>query len=97
MGFPIVHHFDLFFWVILKSTKHNSRGIEMKMKKKDIALHSSERTKCEVWSRVMGYFRPVQSWNRGKKSEYGDRVNYLEPSQLNEKVNCQEAVELIVN
>ena len=24
-----------------------------------------ERTRCEVWSRVMGYFRPVSEWNIG--------------------------------
>ncbi len=31
---------------------------------------------CEVWSRVMGYFRPVDQWNRGKKSEYAERLEY---------------------
>ena len=32
------------------------------------------RTKCEVWSRVVGYLRPIAQWNEGKKAEYGDRV-----------------------
>ena len=31
---------------------------------------------CEVWSRIVGYFRPVAEWNSGKKSEYSDRVEY---------------------
>jgi anaerobic ribonucleoside-triphosphate reductase len=31
---------------------------------------------CEVWSRIVGYFRPVDQWNKGKKSEYKDRVEY---------------------
>lgn len=31
---------------------------------------------CEVWSRIVGYFRPVDQWNKGKKSEYRDRVEY---------------------
>ena len=31
---------------------------------------------CEVWSRIVGYFRPVSEWNKGKKSEYGDRTEY---------------------
>ncbi|HPB30160.1 MAG TPA: anaerobic ribonucleoside-triphosphate reductase [Candidatus Sumerlaeota bacterium] len=44
-------------------------------------IPESERTHCEVWSRVMGYFRPVQSWNSGKKSEYRDRVSFVEPNQ----------------
>jgi len=28
---------------------------------------------CEVWSRVVGYHRPVRNWNKGKQSEYQDR------------------------
>lgn len=31
---------------------------------------------CEVWSRIVGYFRPVDQWNKGKKSEYKDRMEY---------------------
>lgn len=31
---------------------------------------------CEVWSRIVGYFRPVSEWNAGKKVEYVDRVEY---------------------
>lgn len=29
---------------------------------------------CEVWSRVVGYYRPVSSWNEGKREEYRDRA-----------------------
>lgn len=32
--------------------------------------------KCEVYSRVVGYLRPVQQWNRGKKEEFRERVTY---------------------
>jgi len=32
--------------------------------------------KCEVYQRVVGYFRPVQRWNNGKKAEYADRVPF---------------------
>jgi ribonucleoside-triphosphate reductase len=31
---------------------------------------------CEVWSRSVGYLRPVDQWNPGKQSEYEDRVTY---------------------
>jgi len=34
-------------------------------------------TDCEVWSRIVGYFRPVKEWNKGKKSEYAERVEYI--------------------
>ena len=32
-----------------------------------------ERTKCEVYSRVCGYLRPVIQWNEGKQCEWKDR------------------------
>ena len=28
------------------------------------------RTRCEIYTRVMGYYRPVTQFNRGKKSEF---------------------------
>jgi len=31
---------------------------------------------CEVYSRVVGYFRPVQSWNEGKQEEFKHRKAY---------------------
>lgn len=44
---------------------------EIKEQMKDI--HGS---KCEVYSRVVGYLRPVQGWNKGKKEEYAMRKMY---------------------
>ncbi len=41
-------------------------------------------TECEVWSRIVGYFRPVKEWNKGKKSEYAERIEYRVP--VEEKV-----------
>ena len=29
--------------------------------------------KAEVYSRVVGYYRPVQDWNEGKREEFGER------------------------
>ena len=31
---------------------------------------------CEVYSRVVGYIRPVQQWHKGKKQEYGERKEF---------------------
>lgn len=33
--------------------------------------------KCEVYSRVVGYIRPVTQWNNGKKQEYQERCEYV--------------------
>jgi len=38
--------------------------------------------KTEVYSRVVGYLRPVQSWNLGKQEEFRDRKTYNEKKAL---------------
>lgn len=43
-----------------------------------IALSDDERQPCEIWTRVMGYHRPVSSFNRGKKSEFAERRSFVE-------------------
>jgi ribonucleoside-triphosphate reductase len=32
---------------------------------------------CEVYSRVVGYYRPVQCWNKGKRQEFSDRKEFV--------------------
>ena len=39
-------------------------------------LKEEERTRCEVWTRVMGYHRPVSQFNPGKQGEHGERLYY---------------------
>lgn len=40
--------------------------------------HNDERTKCLVYTRVMGYHRPVESFNIGKKGEHKQRKHFTE-------------------
>ena len=32
---------------------------------------------CEVYSRVVGYIRPVKQWNKGKREEYNQRKEFV--------------------
>lgn len=41
----------------------------MKEMKKEI-----KRTPCEIYSRVVGYLRPVSQWNESKQEEFKDRI-----------------------
>jgi hypothetical protein len=43
-----------------------------------LTLADDERQRCEVWTRVMGYHRPVASFNIGKKGEHGQRRFFRE-------------------
>ena len=51
----------------------------MRVEAKQIRQREQKRTirvkaiPCEVYSRVVGYFRPVQYWNDGKKEEFRER------------------------
>jgi hypothetical protein len=51
-----------------------------------------KKIKCEIWSRTVGYFRPVSQWNPGKQSEFNDRKDLLTKEYIvkrdnNEQVN----------
>ena len=41
-------------------------------------LSDDERQPCEVWTRVMGYHRPVASFNIGKQGEHAERRFFRE-------------------
>lgn len=52
--------------------------------------------KTEVYSRVVGYFRPVANWNKGKREEFLERKMYLPqtPAQPISMVVPQETMPL---
>ena len=43
-------------------------------------LKTEERQRCEIWTRVMGYHRPVSQFNAGKQSEHKERQHFIEKS-----------------
>ncbi len=42
--------------------------------------------KCEVYSRVVGYYRPVQMWNNGKQEEFKFRLEYEQKKALEKEI-----------
>ena len=36
---------------------------------------------CEVYSRIVGYLRPVQAWNKGKQQEFQERRTFSVPEK----------------
>jgi len=57
-----------------------------KTKDEILAELASKRTKRIVYTRVMGYLRPVESFNIGKKGEHQERVHF-EESTCNRRVS----------
>ena len=44
--------------------------------------------KAEIYSRITGYYRPVQNWNEGKRAEFDDRLVYkIDPNKVAAKGN----------
>lgn len=43
-----------------------------------LKAHQNQRTRCMVYTRVMGYHRPVESFNIGKKQEHRERTYFHE-------------------
>lgn len=52
---------------------------------------ASQRTKCEIWTRVMGYHRPVSHFNVGKKTEFETRTFFEEQKTTNSDFIAQYA------
>ena len=41
-----------------------------------LCIKENKKTECEVYSRVVGYLRPVNQWNKGKQQEFSDRKTF---------------------
>jgi anaerobic ribonucleoside-triphosphate reductase len=52
--------------------------LEISTKNGTITVADTERQECEIWTRVMGYYRPVSEFNNGKKGEHAERVFFTE-------------------
>lgn len=59
----------------------NDMSISLHAAPRTIVLTDAERQPCEIWTRVMGYHRPVSSFNTGKKGEFYERKYFEEPRQ----------------
>lgn len=39
-------------------------------------MSGRKKIPCEVYSRIVGYYRPIRNWNKGKQAEFKDRKAY---------------------
>ena len=56
-------------------TAQEKQAVENKISELKQEMNDVHGSKCEVYSRVVCYLRPVQNWNKGKKEEFGMRKN----------------------
>lgn len=48
----------------------------MEEKKNPVKSEPEIKVPCEVYSRIVGYLRPIQNWNEGKQQEFADRRTF---------------------
>ncbi|MCL2155258.1 MAG: anaerobic ribonucleoside-triphosphate reductase [Leptospirales bacterium] len=49
-------------------------------------MNNGLKVQTEIYSRVAGYFRPVNQWNKGKQEEFAARKEYILDSNCTDKV-----------
>ncbi len=70
-------------------TAQERTNIENKITELKNAKENTKGTNCEVYSRVVGYLRPVQNWNKGKKEEFAMRKNIKMAGTCNCGCECE--------
>lgn len=40
-------------------------------------MTTDKKIPCEIYSRIVGYYRPVSQWNAGKRAEFFQRLPYV--------------------
>lgn len=69
---------------VLKAYKINEEDVQDVSTELVVTMKDGTRQQlCEVWSRVMGYYRPMSEYNVGKRQEHEDRQLFVE-----EKAGC---------
>lgn len=58
-------------------------------------VNNTQRTKCETFSRSMGYIRPVSNFNTGKYQEFCERNTFKETNALSTGYRHQELMKKV--
>jgi len=54
-------------------------------------MSANKKCNVEVFSRVTGFFRPVQSWNKGKVEEFKDRKRFNQATMSDKDENSRSS------
>lgn len=88
-----------------ESTSQKLKEIEAEIEATKKELQNARGTQTEVYARIVGYYRAVKNWNKGKRDEYNNRtlfsldddINDLRPANTNSKVEKISEKEEIVS
>ena len=69
-------------WARIKINKNNNEVINKSEREEIDMTTNCNRTPCEIFSRSMGFIRPVKNFNIGKYSEFCERKTFTEANSL---------------
>ena len=52
-------------------------SIDTKIKQLEEKIKNCKGTEADVYTRIVGYYRSVKNWNKGKKEEYRQRKTFV--------------------
>lgn len=67
----------------MEKNKRTVEEIDADIVKTKEALQSVKGSETEVYARIVGYYRAVKNWNKGKRDEYDCRKMYAMESSSN--------------
>jgi ribonucleoside-triphosphate reductase len=73
---PLARIYNSPFWFIKENTMRTIEEIDRDLTEARESLAHVEGGPAEVYSRIVGYYRSVRNWNKGKREEYGERKLY---------------------
>ncbi|MBO5137278.1 MAG: hypothetical protein J6B81_02100 [Spirochaetaceae bacterium] len=84
------------------TTQRNLATIEAEIKRTKDALANVQGTETEVYARIVGYYRSVRNWNKGKRDEYNHRKQFVytgdevyTPTDADTSCGCEHDVPVI--
>jgi len=66
-------------------------ALDRQIAEKRQELESVTGRETEVYTRIVGYYRSLKNWNKGKREEYGHRVMFM-PGEIQAVVNIAPLV-----
>jgi len=63
-------------WICLLKKENKMERTAVKEQTMSKEVLKVKRVPTEIYSRVVGYFRPVSNWNEGKRAEFADRKEF---------------------
>jgi len=78
--------------MMIKGKVRDIEAIEADIARTKEALSQVRGTETEVYARIVGYYRSVRNWNKGKREEYNHRKQFVYEQTPSHKLTGTESM-----